>query len=430
MISKIPSFFGDLFQSIPEHVTGYILSHLIFNDFVKAYDNLQGKTLPGFESTPLSRSNFIFSKMNQLAIKVLGQYGVNDFIKDLPFIDTLYLTHSDAPDQSVADALSRLHQLQRLHLHLCVAGAIILEAVGLLGDHLVELEFCEEFEPIHDMIVPTLLKLIHLKKLHMTLNQLSYDSIEGPFFNSNFNKLEKLEISCSMEDDTMHSIGSLAITLTHLCISCGFENTACLCRLLLNLRLLRHLHLAFFSNQPFSDEVYEVISKLTNLKSVSISDLTTETNDISIVLTKCVQLESLYIKGMLLNTKVISSLSGLSQLKILKFCHCEISDENVFLSALFALPKLQSLAFINVRVSDNILMALSRLELQELTLYEFRENIPPLLLLSLWQKYKYCGKICIENTSCQELVKRKRFELRQKPFPLTDLMIWSGSRFE
>jgi hypothetical protein len=61
----------DIFQILPEHLNGYILSFLNIYDYLNVYNNAQGKIPLKFQYISWSRSNLIFSENNKLAVQSL-----------------------------------------------------------------------------------------------------------------------------------------------------------------------------------------------------------------------------------------------------------------------------------------------------------------------------------------------------------------------
>ena len=106
----------DLFESLPDHLIGYILTYFKVCEFIKIYDIVQGRTS---QSSPISRSNMIFSESNQLAIKSLDlrnfqSSAIVQFIQ--PFINiTEFITNHHNP--KVTEYFSTYHQLKRLLFH-------------------------------------------------------------------------------------------------------------------------------------------------------------------------------------------------------------------------------------------------------------------------------------------------------------------------
>ena len=69
-IPSIPNYF-DIFQRLPEHIHGYILTYFKTSEYEDVYKYVQGQINVRIYEIPWSRSNLIFTEKNQLAITTM-----------------------------------------------------------------------------------------------------------------------------------------------------------------------------------------------------------------------------------------------------------------------------------------------------------------------------------------------------------------------
>jgi hypothetical protein len=122
--------YSDIFQRLPDHINGYILSFFKGLYFINLYDKLQGKIPVRIEAESFSRSNIIYSKNNILAIRSMEMsrcYNkpIVPFLQS--FINLTSLDISDFKDSpfSFAMLLSNFHHLKQLSLSRQISPIII-----------------------------------------------------------------------------------------------------------------------------------------------------------------------------------------------------------------------------------------------------------------------------------------------------------------
>jgi hypothetical protein len=160
-----------LFEQLPEYLIGYILTYFTdASDFIKMYDLIQGKISNDDECLPMSRSNLIFSKNNELAIKsidffVLRQLELGHY-QTFINITNLQIYMSKCDSQTLVLILSSLNQLERFSLENLELETKLSSDVTVSIGKSDRLEYVKldinDFENPHDLI-PALTKLIHLR---------------------------------------------------------------------------------------------------------------------------------------------------------------------------------------------------------------------------------------------------------------------------